>query len=166
MGRIEPQGALGQARVTTYISAPSALSPAPRPPLLPLRDAPPYVRTPPSGFDGPPARVPVASTPIGGLEHAPANRLVAAYLVASLAPLAVAADDGSAAPEVTAWDGGEARLALDRPGRYRLATVDCRQAEIAAEVPPPLDLAGPWDVTFPDGRGAPAAARFEQPIFP
>jgi membrane-associated phospholipid phosphatase len=43
--------------------------------------------------------VPVASTPIGGLEHAPANRLVAAYLVASLVPLAVAAATGRTSVE-------------------------------------------------------------------
>jgi hypothetical protein len=38
--------------------------------------------------------VPVASSPIGGREHAPANRLVAAYLVVTLAPLAFAAATG------------------------------------------------------------------------
>lgn len=65
----------------TYICRPRTSFPPLRPPLSPIRDASPYVAPPPDGFTG-------------GREHAPANRLVAGYLLLTTLPLTIAVIGG------------------------------------------------------------------------
>jgi hypothetical protein len=61
----------------------------------------------------------------------------------------------------------DGRLRLDawQPGRYavRLASGKTRQAAVA-ELPRPLELTGPWDVSFPPESGLRAPLRFDQLI--
>ncbi len=50
-----------------------------------------------------------------------------------------------------------------RPGKYELVASDGRTARVEVEqVAPPLPLAGPWEVRFPPGWGAPASVVFEK----
>ncbi len=72
---------------------------------------------------------------------------------------------GVAAARVESWDGRDARLAVFRPGRYRIVTDRGRAAELAVKaLPEPLDLHGPWEVRFPGGDGAPPVAHFDRLI--
>jgi hypothetical protein len=52
---------------------------------------------------------------------------------------------------LTAWEPGTYGLALNS-GKRLAADVD--------DLPPPMELAGPWEVRFPPGLGAPAGATF------
>ena len=59
---------------------------------------------------------------------------------------------------------GRLRIEAWQPGQYtvKLASGQTRQTAVA-ELPPPLELAGPWDVTFPATSGlAHAAASFDR----
>ena len=74
-------------------------------------------------------------------------------------------DDLFSPAQVVSWDGRQARVAVSRPGAYRVATPAGREAEIGIDdLPPPLTLAGPWELRFPDGRGAPESTRLDRLI--
>jgi hypothetical protein len=54
---------------------------------------------------------------------------------------------------------GDGRLSVDarRPGRYELRTASGRKLQaVAPPVPPPYEIGGPWEVSFPPKWGAPA----------
>lgn len=89
--------------------------------------------------------------------------------VVGLSPIFVQAEPPAAADldavppaRVVSWDGRRVRLAVTRPGTYRAQTADGRAASLAVDSPPPMLLEGPWEVRFPDGRGAPPSARFDR----
>jgi hypothetical protein len=83
-------------------------------------------------------------------------------------PLKLELPGGSEPPtgtRVDAWDGRRATLAVTRPGAYRIATAQGRSSTLSVEaIPAPLELKGPWTVSFPVGAGAPPSARLERLI--
>jgi hypothetical protein len=60
---------------------------------------------------------------------------------------------------------GNLVLAVAEPGAdtFSTATGQEKTVEISS-VPKPVEIAGPWAVVFPEGRGAPAQATFERLI--
>jgi len=57
---------------------------------------------------------------------------------------------------------GQERLVAFRPGTFILAWASGRKEEAQiSSLPAPLELAGPWDVRFPPGWGAPATVTFD-----
>ncbi|HEX5787986.1 MAG TPA: glycosyl hydrolase [Woeseiaceae bacterium] len=82
------------------------------------------------------------------------DRALAADDIAQLAARGVPAPEPPAAAEVHRAVAGGIVVTAFRSGRYSIddgATVDI-------EVPAPIDVAGPWQVSFQPGRGAPASA--------
>jgi hypothetical protein len=67
-------------------------------------------------------------------------------------------------PRVT-WARGKPVLSAAEAGTYTFKTVSGAVKTVAiASLAEPLSIQGPWSVTFPAGRGAPASAAFEQLI--
>lgn len=89
---------------------------------------------------------------------APAVR--AAGLTLDGAPVAVnTVSETAAAAEVSAAPGGGIRLVTSKPGPYALRG----RREVAVAPPPaPRELAGAWEVTFPEGWGAPPSKTFRK----
>jgi len=72
-------------------------------------------------------------------------------------------------PLVPRWKlrvrGGKVEMVAWQAGRYRVETAAGRQAVVSArKVPAPVELAGPWDVHFPAGWGAPLTTTFDKLI--
>ena len=66
---------------------------------------------------------------------------------------------------VETWDGRQVGLTVFKPGDYQVETADGGSAEGSVdETLEPHILNGPWEVRFPDGRGAPPASVFEKLI--
>ncbi len=65
--------------------------------------------------------------------------------------------------ELARQPDGQLRLEAWQPGQYtvKLADGQTRQAAVA-ELPPPIELAGPWDVTFPATSGQSQPLRFDR----
>jgi hypothetical protein len=67
-------------------------------------------------------------------------------------------------------EGGKHWLTVAEPGRYLIAAELNRKYTVLAhditvpDFPKPVELTGSWDVTFQEGRGAPAKAVFEKLI--
>ncbi len=62
-------------------------------------------------------------------------------------------------------ESGKVFLTAGKSGRYVLTrTKGDNQVVELGDVPKPVELSGPWDVTFQKGRGAPAKAVFEKLI--
>ncbi len=61
---------------------------------------------------------------------------------------------------------GNTWLTVAEPGRYSLDSTsgDVSIGFTVADFPKPAELSGPWEVTFQEGRGAPAKAVFEKLI--
>jgi hypothetical protein len=60
---------------------------------------------------------------------------------------------------------GRAHLEAQEPGDYELLTASGQSRRVKVEkVPPPLEVTGPWDVSFAPGGGAPARATLGQLI--
>jgi len=58
---------------------------------------------------------------------------------------------------------GKLVLAVAEPGTYTFSTAKGREKAVEiSSVPRPVEVVGPWAVSFPEGRGAPARATFEQ----
>jgi hypothetical protein len=71
--------------------------------------------------------------------------------------------DKSKIAEVHADAAGALVLEAWQPGRYELRTAAGKPLHAeAAGIPPPRELAGPWEVTFPAGSGAPPQATFDK----
>jgi len=67
-------------------------------------------------------------------------------------------------PQVSLAPGG-LLLTVAEPGTYTFSTATGQEKAVRiSSLPKPVDLAGPWAVSFPEGRGAPARATFEQLI--
>lgn len=64
--------------------------------------------------------------------------------------------------EVETSSANSLQVRLWRPGDYGLVTSAGRQLPVTANLPASLALAGPWNVRFQSGRGAPELAVFEQ----
>ena len=73
--------------------------------------------------------------------------------------------DASALATIQAWDDQRATLATTLPGRFRIEAADGRSAQLEIKpLSPPRELAGPWDVRFQEGRGAPPSVQLENLI--
>jgi hypothetical protein len=60
---------------------------------------------------------------------------------------------------------GSVVLAAAEAGKYTFSTASGQDKTVeVASIPGPIEIAGPWNVTFPAGRGAPAQATFEKLI--
>ena len=60
--------------------------------------------------------------------------------------------------EIHVAEGGAMEARLRQAGTYTVRTAAGREARIEAPADPPVhEVVGPWHVTFPEGRGAPAA---------
>ncbi|MEK7781623.1 MAG: glycosyl hydrolase [Verrucomicrobiota bacterium] len=58
---------------------------------------------------------------------------------------------------------GKLQLAASQSGEYQLTFADGTRHPVQLAAPPaPVALAGPWEVAFVSGRGAPPTARFEE----
>ena len=69
--------------------------------------------------------------------------------------------DGMAWLTGSKLQGGELRVG--QPGAYLLQDARGTTAKVeVANVPAPLEIAGPWEVRFPQGRGAPPSKTFEK----
>jgi len=73
------------------------------------------------------------------------------------------ARDGKACPEEIAWRRGDAvGIETDVAGSYELKLASGHTLKTTVhEVPLPIDFAGPWQVKFPQGWGAPPQAQLE-----
>ena len=69
------------------------------------------------------------------------------------------------AAEMVCDQAGRLALEVRQPGRYEWKTASGKTglAEITA-VPPPIEIRGPWQLSFPPGRGAPASLAFSNLI--
>lgn len=89
--------------------------------------------------------------------RAPEPAVRAAGLTLNGAPAAVnTIAESAAAVEVSAAPGGAIRIVTSRPGRYALRG----RGEAAIALPAPRELAGAWEVAFPEGWGAPPTKTF------
>jgi hypothetical protein len=80
-------------------------------------------------------------------------------------PAAGATATDRAAIEILELAGDQAAARVMRPGTYRVEAVDGRSGEaVVAAVPADQLIAGPWLLSFPEGRGAPAAITMEKLI--
>ncbi|HSA26531.1 MAG TPA: glycosyl hydrolase [Phycisphaerae bacterium] len=61
-------------------------------------------------------------------------------------------------------EAGRANLLAWQSGKYVVTTASGARKEIAAEVPLPVAVAGPWEVRFPAGWDAPETATFDKLI--
>jgi hypothetical protein len=60
---------------------------------------------------------------------------------------------------------GNLVLAVAEPGTYTFSTATGQEKTVEiSSMPKPVEIAGPWAVVFPEGRGAPAQATFERLI--
>jgi hypothetical protein len=60
---------------------------------------------------------------------------------------------------------GNLVLAVAEPGTYTFSTATGQEKTVEIlSIPKPVEIAGPWAVAFPEGRGAPAQATFERLI--
>ncbi len=69
-----------------------------------------------------------------------------------------AGSGGTSSPaiEVLAMDSGRIEARVQTPGTYLLETSSGKSGEIVVDqVPADREIAGPWKVSFPEGRGAP-----------
>jgi len=75
------------------------------------------------------------------------------------------ASQGFPAADVECSDDGALSLVAWLPGTYELATSSGRKRAVeVADVPEPAEAAGPWDLAFPPGRGAPASVALDRLI--
>jgi hypothetical protein len=66
------------------------------------------------------------------------------------------------APRLT-LDDGQLRLTAAKAGRYAVkATSGAEKTAVVENLPEPIEIAGQWTLTFPEGRGAPASATFDK----
>ncbi len=66
--------------------------------------------------------------------------------------------------ELIAGSGQEMILRAWQPGQYTLKAADRVQSVDVAALPPPVEIAGPWQVHFEPNRGAPANLTFDKLI--
>lgn len=65
---------------------------------------------------------------------------------------------------LTVDDAGQMRLGAWQPGQYEIQFASGRvlQRVVAATLPQAVEIAGPWEVTFPGSAGLPGPIRFER----
>lgn len=65
---------------------------------------------------------------------------------------------------LTVDDAGQIRLGAWQPGQYeiRFASGKVHKRVVAATLPQAVEIAGPWEVTFPGSAGLPGPIRFER----
>ena len=65
--------------------------------------------------------------------------------------------------EILAMDGGKVKARVAEAGTHRLAAASGKSAEIAVDhVPAAMEIAGPWELEFPKGMGAPESLAMEK----
>ncbi len=66
--------------------------------------------------------------------------------------------------ELTVDGAGQVRLRASQPGRYeiRLASGQVLKRTVAPALLQPVEIAGPWEVTFPQPAGLPGPIRFDR----
>ncbi len=75
------------------------------------------------------------------------------------------ASPGFPAAELECADDGSALLVAWLPGTYELTSSSGRKRSVeVTHVPDPAEVAGPWDLSFPPGLGAPARVALDQLI--
>lgn len=78
-------------------------------------------------------------------------------------PHVTSLDDPAGAAEICSTEPAQVRLRAWQPGRLRLTTSAGQHRELqVAQVPQPVQLAGPWQVRFAPGWGAPESMVFEK----
>jgi hypothetical protein len=104
---------------------------------------------------------------------APRDRIVSVerdgQVVLSAAPDAEwPATNSAPADELFSFDRGKSgrvELATRQPGRYDWRTADGRTGSLrVGDLPPPIQVAGPWEVRFAPNLGAPARVTFDRLI--
>ncbi len=65
-------------------------------------------------------------------------------------------------PELTHLEGDKAGMLVTAPGTYTVTTSSGRGGSASVNaIPPAMPITGPWKITFPPDRGAPASATFD-----
>jgi hypothetical protein len=73
------------------------------------------------------------------------------------------AANGPGAIEILGMQEHAVTARVSRPGTFRLASARGRRGELVVDaVPAPVAVMGPWQLAFPDGRGAPAATTLDE----
>jgi hypothetical protein len=73
--------------------------------------------------------------------------------------------DGEKAIPKTLLDGGNIRLLIRQNGKYSLHTGNGRiKTIVVRDIPEPIQVKGPWDISFAPGLGAPASTRMDSLI--
>lgn len=79
----------------------------------------------------------------------------------------ISKDNKPVSGSVEAYSGakGAIEILAYENGKYSLETASGKKVPLSVDsVPTPVEIAGPWEVRFPDGWGAPATARFPKLI--
>jgi hypothetical protein len=99
---------------------------------------------------------------LGGFEQFP--RELSGTEVLELARAMPRPDMASSGPPIHVRRHGEQLEAVvSQPGHYELVLADGKRRQLAVSTPPPSHpVAGPWEVAFTPGWGAPERAAFEQ----